>query len=131
MDIVETDDRSAGREVGGSFERPVSRLARLLVPRSLALIGGHPAETAIEQCRRLGFGGDLWAVHPTRSEMAGVPCVPTVEDLPAAPDAAMVAEIKRLEATPCYFMAPMRKTPTERAMEQIEKERKEALAADY
>ncbi len=48
-----------------------------------------------------------------------------------AADAAMVAEIKRLEATPCYFMAPMRKTPTERAMEQIEKERKEALAADY
>ena len=69
----------------------MSRLARLLVPRSLALIGGHPAETAIEQCRRLGFGGDLWAVHPTRSEMAGVPCVPTVEDLPAAPDAALVA----------------------------------------
>ena len=48
-----------------------------------------------------------------------------------AADAAMVAEIKRLEATPCYFMAPMRKTPTERAMEQLEKERKEALAADY
>ena len=39
-----------------------------------------------------------------------------------AADAAMVAEIKRLEATPCYFMAPMRKTPTERAMEQLEKE---------
>ena len=48
-----------------------------------------------------------------------------------AADAAMVAEIKRLEATPCYFMAPMRKTPTERAMEQLEKERKEALADDY
>ncbi|CAH0378269.1 unnamed protein product [Pelagomonas calceolata] len=48
-----------------------------------------------------------------------------------AADAAMVAEIKRLEATPCYFMAPMRKTPTERAMEQLEKERKEALAEDY
>ena len=41
------------------------------------------------------------------------------------------AEIKRLEATPCYFMAPMRKTPTERAMEQLEKDRKEALAEDY
>jgi hypothetical protein len=48
-----------------------------------------------------------------------------------AADAAMVAEIKRLEATPCYFMAPMRKTPTERAMEQLENERKEALAEDY
>ena len=53
------------------------------------------------------------------------------DDARDAADAAMVAEIKRLEATPCYFMAPMRKTPTERAMEQLEKERKEALAADY
>jgi len=66
-------------------------LARLLAPRSVALIGGRPAETAIEQCLRLGFAGDLWAVHPTRSDLAGVPCVPTVDDLPGPPDAALVA----------------------------------------
>ena len=73
-------------------DRPLSpltgRLARLLAPRSLALIGGRPAETAIEQCRRLGFAGDLWAVHPTRSDLAGVPCVSSVDDLPGPPDAA-------------------------------------------
>ncbi len=76
-------------------DRPLSpltgRLARLLAPRSLALIGGRPAETAIEQCRRLGFAGDLWAVHPTRSDLAGVPCVSSVDDLPGPPDAALVA----------------------------------------
>ena len=68
-----------------------SRLARLLAPRSVAMIGGRPAELAIEQCRRLGFDGDLWAVHPTRTDLAGVACVPTVEDLPGVPDAALVA----------------------------------------
>ncbi len=55
------------------------------------MIGGRPAELAIEQCRRLGFDGELWAVHPTRSDLAGVPCVPSVDDLPGVPDAALVA----------------------------------------
>ena len=80
---------------GDLSDRPLSplagRLARLLAPRSLALIGGRPAETAIEQCQRLGFTGDLWAVHPTRSDLAGVPCVSSVDDLPGPPDAALVA----------------------------------------
>lgn len=69
----------------------MNRLARLLEPKSVAVIGGRPAELAIEQCRRLEFEGELWAVHPTRSELAGVVCVPTVNDLPGAPDAAFVA----------------------------------------
>ena len=68
----------------------MSRLARLLLPRSVAVVGGQPAALAIEQCRRLGFDGDLWAVHPRREEVAGVPCVPTVDDLPGVPDAVLV-----------------------------------------
>ncbi|MEC8999885.1 MAG: acetate--CoA ligase family protein [Actinomycetota bacterium] len=73
----------------------MSRLARLLLPRSVAVVGGQPAALAIEQCRRLGFDGDLWAVHPRREEVAGVPCVPTVDDLPGVPDAALVAVNRR------------------------------------
>ena len=48
-----------------------------------------------------------------------------------AADAAMVAEIARLEATPCYFMAPLRRGRSwfgrAERREQVELERQEAL----
>ncbi|MCP4793175.1 MAG: acetate--CoA ligase family protein [Actinomycetia bacterium] len=66
-------------------------LERLLAPRSLAFVGGRPAEIAIEQCRALGFEGDLWPVHPTRAEVCGLPAFPSVDDLPGVPDAVLVA----------------------------------------
>ena len=69
----------------------MGRLSRLLSPRSLAVVGGRPAELALEQCRRLGFDGDLWPVHPTRALLDGIPCLPTLDDLPGVPDAALVA----------------------------------------
>ena len=69
----------------------MGRLGRLLSPRSLAVVGGRPAELALEQCRRLGFDGDLWPVHPTRPLLDGIPCFPTVDALPGVPDAALVA----------------------------------------
>ncbi len=73
----------------------MSRLDRLLRPRSVAVVGGRPAALAIEQCRRLGFDGELWAVHPSRDQVAGVSCVPTVDDLPGVPDAVLVAVNRR------------------------------------
>ena len=66
-------------------------LNRLLAPRSLAFVGGRPAEVAISQCRALGFEGDLWPVHPTRDEVCGPPAFPSVDDLPGVPDAVLVA----------------------------------------
>lgn len=66
-------------------------LNRLLAPRSLAFVGGRPAEVAISQCRALGFEGDLWPVHPTRDEVCGLPAFPSVDDLPGVPDAVLVA----------------------------------------
>ena len=69
----------------------VNRLARLLAPGSIAVIGGRPAALAVEQCLALGFEGEIWPVHPTRSDLAGIPTVPTVADLPGSPDAALVA----------------------------------------
>ena len=69
----------------------MGRLSRLLSPRSLAVVGGRPAELALEQCRRLGFEGDLWPVHPTRALLDGIPCLPTLDDLPGVPDAVLVA----------------------------------------
>jgi acetyl-CoA synthetase len=66
-------------------------LQRLFSPRSIAVFGGTAAAEVIRQCRKLGFAGDIWPVHPTRSEMEGLPCFADIAALPAAPDAAFVA----------------------------------------
>jgi len=65
-------------------------LTRLLRPRSIAVLGSGWAANVIEQCQRMGFDGLVWPVHPTRAEIAGVPCFPALTDLPAPPDAAFV-----------------------------------------
>ena len=67
----------------------VSRLDRLLRPRSLAFIGGAAAELAIDASRSFGFPGDMWAVNPRR-ELRGLPTFASVGELPEAPDAAFV-----------------------------------------
>lgn len=75
---------------------PVRDLGRLLRPRTVAVIGGDPAERAILQSDRLGFEGEIWPVHPTRSHMAGRRVYPSLDDVPGAPDAAFVAVNRRL-----------------------------------
>ena len=60
---------------------------RLLKPRHIAFIGGRYAIIAIHEARRRGFGGEMFAVNPTRSDLEGVPCVASIEELPVAPDA--------------------------------------------
>ena len=62
-------------------------LSRLLAPRSIAVVGGAPAERVVQQCRKLGFEGPIWPVHPTRPQLGGIDCVPSLADLPGVPDA--------------------------------------------
>lgn len=62
-------------------------LSRLLAPRSIAVVGGAPAERVVAQCLKLGFDGPIWPVHPTRDALAGVPCLRSLDDLPDSPDA--------------------------------------------
>lgn len=62
-------------------------LRRLLSPRSIAVVGGAPAERVVQQCLKLQFPGAIWPVHPKRSELAGIRCVPSLDALPDAPDA--------------------------------------------
>ncbi|NNF79682.1 MAG: acetate--CoA ligase family protein [Rhizobiales bacterium] len=69
-------------------------LGRLLAPASLAFIGGKEAEVALRKTLDLGFPGKIYAVHPTRDNLAGVPTVPTLAGLPEVPEAAFIA-IKR------------------------------------
>ncbi len=70
-------------------------LRRLFAPRTVAVAGGAPAERVITQCKRLGFRGTVWAVHPERTEIAGVPCVPSLDAVPEPPDAVFLG-INRL-----------------------------------
>lgn len=67
------------------------RLARLLRPRSLAIVGGKAAEEAVRQCRALGFAGPIWPVNPKRAEMGGLLCYGGMAALPEAPDAVFIA----------------------------------------
>ena len=68
-----------------------AQLQRLFSPRHIAVFGGNAAAEAIRQCRKLGFAGDLWPVHPTRATVEGIACYPDVAALPQAPDASFVA----------------------------------------
>lgn len=65
-------------------------LSRLLRPRSIAVLGSGWAANVVEQCRRMGFDGQVWPVHPTRDRIAGIPCFAALADLPDAPDATFV-----------------------------------------
>ena len=66
-------------------------LSRLLRPSSIAVIGGGAwCANVIAECRKIGFAGPVWPVHPTQPEIAGLPAYASVADLPAAPDASFI-----------------------------------------
>src|SRR5262249_24854251 len=72
----------------------VASLERLLNPRSVAVIGagrrpGSIGRTILLNIRDAGFTGTLYAVSPGGGDIAAVPCVPSVADLPEAPDLAV------------------------------------------
>lgn len=66
-------------------------LSRLLRPRSVAVFGGAWAANVIGQLQRAGYAGEVWPVHPQRSEVGGVPAHRDVGGLPGSPDASFVA----------------------------------------
>ena len=68
----------------------MSRLDRLLRPRSIAVLGAGWARNVIEQCRKMGFQGDIWPVHPTRETIGGLRAYPSLADLPGVPDATFI-----------------------------------------
>ncbi|MFZ1569004.1 MAG: acetate--CoA ligase family protein [Thiolinea sp.] len=77
------------------MQRPFN-LKRLLQPRSIAVVGGHSALNVLRQCQRMGYEGELWPVHPTRTEMAGLKVYRSIAELPAAPDACFVGVNRKL-----------------------------------
>lgn len=65
-------------------------LSRLFRPRSIAVLGGGWARNVVEQCERMGYSGAVWPVHPTKAEIGGVGAYPSIDALPAPPDATFV-----------------------------------------
>ena len=66
-------------------------LSRLLRPRSIAVIGGgFFAPNVVTQSLGMGFAGDIWPVHPSKDEVAGVRAWRSLADLPSPPDATFI-----------------------------------------
>jgi acyl-CoA synthetase (NDP forming) len=69
---------------------------RLLKPRSIAVFGGAQAQEVIRQSDRMGYKGEIWPVHPKKTEILGRTVYRSVEDLPGSPDAAYVGVNRHL-----------------------------------
>lgn len=66
-------------------------LEHMLHPKSVAIIGGGTwCVDVVKQCQKMGFSGEIWCVHPKKSEIEGVACYASIDDLPAAPDASFI-----------------------------------------
>jgi len=61
-----------------------------LRPKSIAVLGAGWALNVIEQCRKMGFHGPVWPVHPTKDQIGGLPAYPSLADLPGVPDAVFI-----------------------------------------
>src|SRR4029079_10090799 len=91
--------RAPRRRAGAPLRAPAAErmdLGRLLRPRSVAVVGatdrpGSYGEQTLRNLEACGFEGSVGGVHPTRTEVLGRPCVPSVEDLPEAVDAVVIA----------------------------------------
>ena len=69
---------------------------RLLKPLTIAVFGGAQAQEVIRQCDRMGYKGDIWPVHPRKTEVLGRTVYRSVADLPGSPDAAYVGVNRHL-----------------------------------
>ena len=72
-----------------------SDLAPLLNPQSIALIGASEnsawSSALVQNLRELGYGGKLYPINPKRQEVFGLPCYPSVIDIPGPVDAFVIA----------------------------------------
>jgi len=69
----------------------ISRLKRLLAPRSIALVGGAWADAVANASQAIGYSGEIWRVHPKRMSSAQTRYYRSIDELPGSPDATFVA----------------------------------------
>ena len=74
-----------------------NRVRPLLFPRSVAIVGASPRHArVVEEVVRYGF--PAWGVHPSREEVLGLQCFPSVAELPETPElAALLVGHERVE----------------------------------
>lgn len=77
-------------------EVPDTDFGPLFAPRGVAVVGASTRKPNFGNMflgfyRAAGFAGSLVAVHPEASEIDGVPCVPSLADVPEGTDYALVA----------------------------------------
>src|SRR5215470_3070165 len=71
--------------------RRLANLRRVLKPRHVAFVGGKGLAGPIKGCLAGGFTGQIWPVHPSYPEIAGIKCHPSIDALPEPPDASYIA----------------------------------------
>lgn len=71
-------------------------LSRLIRPKSIAVVGGGAwCAEVIRQTEKIGFDGAIWPVHPKASDVAGHKAYPSIDALPAPPDATFIGINRR------------------------------------
>lgn len=70
---------------------PASLSRALLRPRSIAILGASddprkPTSRPLRFLQRAGFSGRIYPVNPNRTQIGGIPCYPSLSDLPEVPD---------------------------------------------
>ena len=75
---------------------PELRLAPLLTPRCVAIVGASPREgtlgnNVVMNLRRLGYAGRILPMHPSAPEVAGLPAYHSFAKLPEAAECAVLA----------------------------------------
>jgi len=73
----------------------IANLNRLLRPRSIAVVGASDDPRSVSgllqaNLRRFNYAGDVHLVSRSRTEVNGVRCVPSIQDLPAGVDVAVL-----------------------------------------
>jgi acyl-CoA synthetase (NDP forming) len=84
-----------------------SGIARLIRPRSVAVVGASERDGSlgghvIRNLEYAGYAGQQYCVNPKYEAVFGVPCYPSIRDLPAAVDCVVVA-------VPAQYVVPVMK----------------------
>lgn len=74
------------------MEVKLENLKRMLKPRHIVIIGSKKiVRQGIQNCRKIGFQGEIYAVNTSEVEIEGVRCYQSIHELPQVPDAAFIA----------------------------------------
>lgn len=78
------------------LDQTTPALTRLVQPTSIAVFGGSWAHSVLEQCQKMGYTGELWPVHPTKTTVCGLACFASIDELPGPPDASFLGVNREL-----------------------------------